>query len=299
MNLTIARIITLLIGLTGLWQGIPDALAKPQMAPGVVTALQQMKPASAACSAKKPKSTPFKIVAEIKPDLSCAMSADFLLRQLNAANHTVIDTRTASEFNQFHIANTMNIPVTELTKKSFLHEKRLILLGNGKAEQRLYRACKELKANGYPQTSVLWGGMPAWLASTNKVLGQAPGWAEAAQLTAADLWLESQFSANLVLVSAAQTNVLPYLKTSYRIADEQPKTIQAVLNQLPKTYQPAAVVLVGSKGADFQAIRETIKPIPLLFYTDTAEAFIDQQKIQSAVWAAHARGPKQAPGCGH
>jgi hypothetical protein len=115
------------------------------------------------------------------------------------------------------------------------------------------------------------------------------------------LWIESRFESNLVLVAAGRKTLQKQIKGSILIPDEKPQTIQSEINKhrRQRTSAPlAAVVLVADKGTDFQTLSEAIKPVPLLVYSETAEAFERQVAQQTAVWAAQARGPKQPPRCG-
>ncbi len=282
-----------------------SAFAEPQMNPEILELLKNSKPASSHCKQKedqqkpeRPKDTP---VADIKPDLSCAILPIDLEHQRQSSNTALIDTRTAAEFSHFHIDGAMYINTAELRSKAFLREKLIVLIGNGKAEQQLYIDCKRLKSSGYKQVKVLWGGMPAWLASEYDVLGIAPNLAELTKLTASELWIESQFASNLILVAASQGTLQKQIKGALLMTDEKPKTIQSALKQRiknPNYGALASVVLVASKDADVQAITQAIKPIPLLVYSDTPDAFVSQLTQQAGVWSVHERGPKQPKGCG-
>jgi rhodanese-related sulfurtransferase len=233
--------------------------------------------------------------------LSCAILPVDLNHQRQSPDTALVDTRTATEFAQFHIDGAMHINMAELRSKAFLREKLIVLIGNGKAEQELYIDCKRLKSNGYKQVKMLRGGMSAWLASGYNVLGQSPKPAKLTKLTASELWIESQFTSNLILVVAGQESLQKQIKGSLLIGDEKPKTIQSAIKQRikkPQSIALASAVLVVSKNAVVQAISQAIKPIPLLVYSESSDAFVSQLTQQTAVWAAHARGPKQPSGCG-
>lgn len=283
-----------------------SAFAEPQMNPEILELLKNSKPASSHCKQKedqqKPERQKYSPVADIKPDLPCAILPIDLDHQRQSPNIALIDTRTETEFSHFHIDGAMSINMAELRNKAFLREKLIVLIGNGKAEKELYIDCKRLKTNGYKQVKVLWGGMSAWLASGNDVLGKAPILAESTKLTASELWIESQFTSNLILVTASQGSLQKQLEGSLLMTDEKPKTIQSALKQRikkPNYGALAAVVLVASKDTDVNAISQAIKPIPLLVYSDTPDAFASQLTQQAAVWSTHDRGPKQPKGCGH
>jgi rhodanese-related sulfurtransferase len=273
-------------------------------ATGLPEALKGIKPSVGLCTGKdaeKPKPSEFARVAEVKPDLSCGIAPEDVVRQLQSPNTVLIDARGAMDFASFHINEAMNISSTELRGKTFLRGKSLILIGNGKAEQQQYIDCRRLKSNGFKQVRVLRGGMPAWLAAGQSVLGQSPDPAQLTRLTPSELWIESRFESNLVLVAAGRKTLQKQIKGSVLIPDERPQTIQSAIDKRRRQSKSAslsAVVLAADKGTDLQTLSQTIKPVPLLVYSETAEAFARQLAQQDAVWEAQAKGPKQPPRCG-
>lgn len=278
--------------------------AQTYPATSVPEALRGIKPTAGLCTrddAEKPKPSKYARVAEAKPDLSCAIAPGDVARQLKSPNTVLIDTRNATDFANFHINGAMNISAAELRGKTFLRGKSVILLGNGKAEQQQYIDCKRLKSNGFKKVRVLLGGMPAWLAAGQGVLGLSPNPMQLTRLTPSDLWIESRFESNLVLVAAGRKTLQTQITGSVLIPDEMPQTIQSAIDKRRKQHKSAplaAVVLAADKGTAFQALSEAIKPVPLLVYSEPAEAFERQVSQQTAVWAAQARGPKQPPRCG-
>ena len=113
--------------------------------------------------------------------------------------------------------------------------------------------------------------------------------------------MESRFEANLVLVAINQAPLQKQFTNSLIVPDEQPKTIQSAIEHRrthSKSGSLAAVVLVTDKGVDFQSLSQAIKPVPLLVYSETTDAFKQYVAQQNAVWVAQARGPKQPSGCG-
>lgn len=278
--------------------------AQPHRAISVPEALKGVKPSVGSCTrndAGELKPSKFARVAAVKPDLSCAIAPGDVARQLQSPNTVLIDTRGATDFANFHINGAMNLSTAELRSKNFLRGKSLILIGNGKAEQQQYIDCKRLKSNGFRQVKVLRGGMPAWLASGQSVLGLPPNPGPLTKLTPSDLWNESRFESNLVLVEAGQEALQKQITGSVLIPDEKLQTIRSAIDKRRRQHKSAplaAVVLVADKRVDFQTLSQAIKPVPLLVYSETAEAFSRQLAQQDAVWSAQARGPKQPPRCG-
>lgn len=286
------------------WVNINTVCAQPPVT-SVQEVLKHIKPAGGSCTqqeANQPKLSKVVDVVEIKPDLSCAITPLELLHQLQSPSTVLIDTRSAAEFANYHIDGAMNINATDLRSKAFLREKSVVLIGNGKAEREHYIVCKRLKLDGFKQVRVLQGGLPTWLASGQVVLGPVPNTAQLMKLTPSELWIENRFEANLILVAADQEVLQKQLAGSLLIPDEKSKTIQLAIKQRSKSSKygsPIAVVVITAKDFDFQSVSEAIKPVPLLIYSETADAFANQLKQQKSVWEAQTRGPKQPSGCGH
>ena len=156
------------------WVNVNTALAQSHPAANVQDALKNIKPSGGSCTqnnARKPKPPKVVRVAEVKPDLSCAMAPMDLVHHFKFSNTVLVDTRSATDFVNYHIDGAMNMSTTEVRSKSFLRAKSVVLIGNGKAERELYTDCKRLKSNGFKQVKVLRGGMPAWLASGQSDIG--------------------------------------------------------------------------------------------------------------------------------
>jgi rhodanese-related sulfurtransferase len=283
------------------WASMSSVMAQTHPAASVREALKNIKPSAGSCTGKKASKTKpaqYVHVAEVKPDLSCAIAPEDAAHLLKSPSTVLVDTRAATDFANFHIDGAMNLSSVELRSKTFLQGKSVILVGNGKAEREQYIDCKRLKSNGFKQVRVLRGGMPAWLVSGQDVLGHSPNPGQLTRLTPSDLWIESQFESNLVLVNADRETLQKQIKGSVLIPDERLQTMQAAIDKSPKKSKLSAVVLVSGQGADFQTLSQSIKPIPLLVYSETADAFARQLVQQAAVWTAQARGPKQPTSCG-
>jgi rhodanese-related sulfurtransferase len=288
----------------GGWVIVNSAMAKTLPDANIPEALKNIRPAAGSCTAKtsnEAKPTKKTQVAVVKPDLSCAVEPREVAHLLKSSNMVLIDTRRSTDFVNFHIDGAMNLNPAEVRSKSFLRGKSVILIGNGKGERELYIDCSRLKSNGFKQARVLQGGISAWLASDLDVYGQPPNSEQLTRLTPSELLIESQFEANLILVEAGQDAVQKQIKGSIVIPDEKPETIQSAIDKHRRKLKSgavAAVVLVVKQETDYETLSQAIKPVPLLVYSGTAEAFAQQLAQQAAVWAAQAKGPKQPSGCG-
>lgn len=239
---------------------------------------------------------------EVQPDFECAKSPIEALALSKKADTLLVDLRLSEPYQAFHIENALNLNVTDLLNKRYWYSKTVVLIGDGKAERERYRTCAHLKQSGYKQVYVLRGGMPQWLAYNQTVAGRALPFQQLSNLTAAEFWLESQRTENLILLDKKRDAMQRDLSFSVVLANTTDEDIKAVLARHRKEYKntPTAVVLVTDSSimeAQFRQYQQAILPIPLLVYSDTHAKYLNHVTVQKAIWAAQARGPK-LPGCG-
>lgn len=82
-----------------------------------------------------------------------------------------VDVRSSTEFDQYHIVGSINIPTHLLKTKEFLKNTHAVLLDDGRNTIELEKTCHELRRNGFEQVSVLDGGLFAWNASQRPLEG--------------------------------------------------------------------------------------------------------------------------------
>ncbi len=238
-----------------------------------------------------------------EPDLKCALPVTEVKSLLSNANTLLVDLRSNAEYQSFHINGALNLNTSDLHSKPYWRKKTVVLIGSGKAERELYSECTRLKQLGYQQVRVLRGGMLLWLASDQPVVGQAPATSQLARLPAAEFWLESQNSDNLVLLSKERSALRSDVSFSVALPQITGEAIKAILERRRKELKNAplaSVVLVAPSiitDEHINQLQKILLPVPLLVYTDTKEALQRQSVLQKSVWLAQARGPKQ-PGCG-
>ncbi len=243
--------------------------------------------------------------ADRPADLSCALSParlDDLKLWQTAPDSVLVDVRPAGEFETAHIDGALNLEPGQVRSKHFLHGKNLILVGSGKAEEELYRLCASLKAEGFARTRVLQGGMATWRGLDGPLVGHAERVVTVPRLSASELWLESHFLANLVVLAGAYPEIRKALPASRQIARADIKALKAEVKRYRSKHSkqsPAALVLVAEPGLSpdqAEVLRRGLWPLPVLHYGDGAQEFLGVLRRNQVIWAAQARGPKR-PGC--
>jgi rhodanese-related sulfurtransferase len=268
-------------------------------------ALKDVKPAGAACRRDEAASSPLSVRTRQmpSPDMTCMVSAQELGLWVKAGQIAVVDTRLSSEYTQFHIDSALNISATEVVHKPQLRNKAMVLMGTGKFDRELYSVCAELKASGFTSVKVLQGGMLAWLDAGQPVIGRAAMSEQLRRLEPAELFAESQFGANLVLVTPTEVALTSQISYAVAATQDNPEALKFLLDRHRKEMRSSvlnAVVLVTSpkiRPSDLLQWQAAASPLPLLVYTEGVPAYQRYLATQKAVWLAQARGPKQ-PTCG-
>jgi rhodanese-related sulfurtransferase len=289
--------------LSSLWTA-PVVAQNARSGGDLPAALQGVQPAGS-CRKESPLApgVPGSDAAVAEPDLACRLPVSDLVAWRQRPGTTVVDVRSAQEYEQAHIDGAMHAPLGRLATLGFLRQQTVVLVGSGKAERELYVACARLKAKGFGAVSVLQGGLAQWRAEGQPVLAREETPLRSTRLSTAELWAESQFDANLVLATPVQARVRGQLRLAMAVPDAKPATLQGMLQRRRKELRNAplaAVVLAVEPGIDEEALRGAqvaIAPVPLLVYTLPFEQFSREMAQQKALWASHARGPKQPP-CG-
>jgi rhodanese-related sulfurtransferase len=277
-------------------QGLPASAAE---------LLKDMKQSGESCRRKDQLAKSTQVVQReaYEPDLNCMISAQELLLWTKAGQSTIVDTRIGRDYAQFRIDGSINLPLHEVVRKEYLRSNSITLVGSGKSERELYVACASLKASGFKFVNVLKGGMLAWLAAEQPVTGRPLPVEQLQRLEPEELFAEDLFTANLLVVSAGESNMLKDL--SYAVASplgdvEGLKQLLAVHRREGKGRTLSAVVWVGSNQTNsvlLAHLRLIAAPLPFLVYLGGEAVYQRYLLEQKAVWLAQARGPKQ-PNCG-
>lgn len=78
-------------------------------------------------------------------------------------DYQIVDVRNESDFQQGHIANSINIPLHQIANKRFLKKKNILLVNNGLPQFEMGQFCQILKDKGFERVSIMRGGVHNWL----------------------------------------------------------------------------------------------------------------------------------------
>lgn len=266
----------------------------------------QARPAEAACAREGvglARGRPTVVHPRAEADLTCSVTPMEALEWLDAADTVFVDTRLPAEYGQFGVRGAVNLPVDDLPAKGFLKRKRVVLLGSGKGDQSLFRACARLKREGFGRVHVIRGGVMLWHLTQQPMIGRPPHPYALAALNPAEFWREGQFDENIVMHVPDMKAVEEHVPFAVELSGASTEGVRAVLQRRSQELKGAplhAVVLVtGTEvtSAHWEAIQQRLWPIPVLHYSGGIAALAAAAAQQAAAWDAMARGPK-TPACG-
>lgn len=99
-----------------------------------------------------------------RPAQACLVKVDTAIESLAKGRLTIVDTRTAREFDKYRIPGALNLPAHAVKTKAFLKQQPFVLVDAGHTTAELESVCADLRRNGYSQAGVLKGGLALWKA---------------------------------------------------------------------------------------------------------------------------------------
>jgi len=239
-------------------------------------------------------------VPTLAPDLSCAIGVDAATHLLGNPRVHLIDMRKKDQFEAFHINGALNMEMTQVATKAYLRKSPLVLLGEGKGDRELYLTCAQLKQDGFKEVRVLKGGITAWVAQGQPVLGQAPGVPQLMRLAPSELLQEGNFANNVFVIAgraAAWKRLLPS-EATLPLTPKPGPALAAVIAQRQKSQLPAAsIIVVGTEWRKVQQLAESLlaqKQGPVLTFAGSPDEYQKAQAVQNAIVAAKSRPPRQS-----
>jgi rhodanese-related sulfurtransferase len=231
------------------------------------------------------------------PDFSCAITYTQLTERLRSGRLHIVDVRSPSLFNDFHIDGALNIAAGELHAKAYLQQSPLVLTGSGKNDVQLYRLCRRLHDAGFKSVSVLQGGMLIWGAKGGSVLGQPPAVAPSRQLSAQELLLEKEFAHNHFVLMPEMLSLRNQFPPASVQAQIRGKGLpEAVLRSVKARHQRAsAIIMIGSNALAFHSQADALQKqtdIPVLVFVDGKNAVKEAEAAQRAIIASRSRPPR-------
>lgn len=183
-------------GNSGLANSVPTSVI-PSASPASLPELKCPLPVSAAGSSVTASTT-----ASFKPrnrDRSCFVTIAEAEKQRLKKDVRFVDVRSLAEFEQYRIAESINIPLHLVKTKNFLKNAPVVLVNDGRSTAEIEQLCQELRQEGFRQVTVLEGGLNAWRASARPLAGDTIALARLNRMSPQELSVERLYNDWLVL----------------------------------------------------------------------------------------------------
>lgn len=287
------------------WCAIGHVFAQGNVKSGneIPEALQQIQPAGGVC--RKDDRVPSMGGNEVRGtslDMSCAITPQDAAIVLERNGAMIADVRPTEEFQLSHVNNAMNLSESDILAKHYLREKTLLMMGSGKLEAAVYRACTRLRSAGYKQVFVVRGGIGGWLQQGYPLQGGSAGPAQIG-LSVAEFWAEVQQPENVVVLDADRASMHALIPDASVVSKDAAVTIRAALEARNKGKfgkVPLNLIFVFSSSISperIRKVRQVAGVVPVLFFSGSDAEFSAYAAQKKAVWLAQVRGPKKL-GCG-
>lgn len=143
---------------------------------------------------------------------SCLASLASIDKLRVKQDFSFVDVRTPAEYDRYHIAGAINIPLHALKTKEFLKKLSVVLVNDGHSVAVLENACVELKQSGFNKVSVLEGGLYSWRANKRPLEGDLAAQVVLNRITAEEL-IDVRSNSNFYVIDFSEKSNLKGLNS--------------------------------------------------------------------------------------
>jgi rhodanese-related sulfurtransferase len=200
----------------------------------------------------------------------------------------LIDARAAESYQQFHLPDSINIPLGFIKTKKFLAGKSVVLVDNGFALSSLLKARSELIEHGFSKVYILVGGIVGWLRSGGEIDGDLIAAALSSQVTPMQLYLEAGRD-DLVAIDVSGPGKVDSLdnRLNLRQVSFKPAAVgdfRARIAELitSRSATGGSILIISDSGEWYDTIDKVLKGLPAdVFYLtggkDAYRAYLENE----------------------
>lgn len=167
-----------------------------------------------------------------------------------------VDVRSAADYQQCHISGSLNLFQAFVGTKGWLKTKPVVLVDGGWGDGGLEQTARALKASGFPQVWILYGGLSAWRTAGGLTEGTMPGLPSLSEISAADYLRCRDFNDWVVMdLRSAPADALP--ERTVLDAAEPPEQLAAALTALTAGASKR-VLITDDDGQGYAAVRRAL-----------------------------------------
>jgi len=231
---------------------------------------------------------------------ACLTKVNSVIDALAKGSVTIIDTRAPSEFDKYRIPGSINMPAHAVKTKAFLKPHAFVLIDGNHTSAELENVCAELRRSGYPQASVVHGGLHSWQAHGGVIEGDMVAARALSFVRPMELVQEQLLKDWLVIDVSARKN--PEIHKHFPGAISVPlNPSQKNDNALFSAIKGAAgkrILVVDEAGDSYMAVQGKLdaRSRAVLYLEGGLRGYLRFQREQVAIWKQRDEPPKRK-GC--
>lgn len=205
----------------------------------------------------------------------------------------LVDVRGKNAFENYRITGSIRVPLHALRTKTFLKDRRVVLVSQGFPNPLLERTCRDLHAAGFTQTRILRGGLRYWQQKRGPIEGQAFAASEVGRISPMEFFAQQDAGEWLVVAvspsAAAAGRVRQLIPDSLHLPWEgNPLKFASALQSIAAGRAPSglrSVLVCDESGTQYEGIEREVpkEDIGAVFYLEGGlqayQAFLEQQAL--------------------
>jgi rhodanese-related sulfurtransferase len=211
----------------------------------------------------------------------------------NKQDILLVDVRAQEAFAAYRLPGSIRIPLHALKSKPFLKDGRVVLVSEGYPRSALEEACRELRAAGFAQLSILNGGLRCWQEKNGPIEGEAFAALEGSRIAPLDFFSQQGAGEWLVVAVSPSASAAGQARKLIPGArhlpwEGTPATFAADLKAIIAGHDPSpllSVLVCDAGGTQYDAIERAIRKagIGKVFYLggglDAYAALLERQAL--------------------
>jgi len=238
---------------------------------------------------------------------SCFIDAKRALQQHKLGKARLIDVRSKSDFQRYHLKGSLNIAPHTLKNKTFLKSKKIVLIDNGHSSRQLENYCLALRDAGFSKTYVLNGGLSHFANQKHQFVGDRLATQELTQLSASLFFQEKNDNNWLVLDNSKNQQATKHhivkenIIDGYNFQQFLTKRITTAIKNKKALDLPVSLVIVEKDEAKAMVLRNTLIQqfdINVLILSGGWQSYDRFLNQQARIWESKHMALNRKTGCG-
>lgn len=240
--------------------------------------------------------------SKVARDVNCYIRAETMIESRSYGNIVLVDIRPADDFARNHIPGSLNILPAQIQTKPFLHSKHLVLVDRGNSYAHLEALCRQLRASGMSQVSVLDGGLDYWHKRIAPLVGDQLAQEELVRFSPREYFVERKYAHWVVVDLAAAKRPAGYedvngldARLSLDVKEIQAQLAAAADAHGRRGRDEPYLLVVTPEGEGFDAVLAALQedgPVHTYFLDGGRAAYERFVRAQRAMLSYEHRIPK-------